>query len=737
MICKKCGAYNPDHATFCKVCAANLKDQTDADEAAQVVEEEETVDQEFRPKRGNVKAPDFSAVRRNESFQAAKAAKEEPVEEEDEEEYEEEVVKPVKKKARFSPTAAPAKKRRIIDEDEDEDEDDLEDDYDEEKDVKSASKKSLFARPSTKKSRPVEEDDEEDEDDEEEGEAERLESEPETTRFARPIPKKRRIEEDDDEDDEDEDDEDDEDEFDDDDDDDDDDYEEYEPTPPRRKKSGRNQNKGNDGGSKIVALLIVCLLAILLIIVGIIAFCNIKGGSMKAKLPTFLQFNCAGKATTDRTTQPQTQQDVAPVETPEASEPTEAPVTGTPVDYSATELKEFVDNEGRPCISISLIVRPKDTVTVIFPARDDFVVQNDEDTDKAWMLTIFKEDLYPNTPVDDPVYTVTPQIMVTHADGTQEQLQVDSFDIVLPTVQLDLMEPAPASIPEDGIMAAEGNTLTIKGKVDDHYVTVTVNGQPIDVYMEGNFDYTYTLAGDAPETITIEASKAAYVPTSYSFTAKPYVFIPEPMTLTVESNVAKLKADTNQKVTVTGTTAPGATLTATPAEEYQTSVVCGAPVVDAEGRFSFEVTFDKYYYGIATINLHAKKEGYEEGEASCMVSRMYADQKSAINGYSKTKSYHEVYKYYTFEKVMADSSAAGLYRFAGKVTAVDPETGIVTVEVESAKGKTATIYVLNASDKWEPDKHVGDKYFLYCTLNGLYTDGTSLYATAWFIKKTK
>ena len=30
MICKECGAYNPDHATYCKVCAANLKDNSDA-----------------------------------------------------------------------------------------------------------------------------------------------------------------------------------------------------------------------------------------------------------------------------------------------------------------------------------------------------------------------------------------------------------------------------------------------------------------------------------------------------------------------------------------------------------------------------------------------------------------------------------------------------------------------------------------------------------------------------------
>ena len=33
MICKECGAYNPDHATYCKVCAANLKGEPEAEPA--------------------------------------------------------------------------------------------------------------------------------------------------------------------------------------------------------------------------------------------------------------------------------------------------------------------------------------------------------------------------------------------------------------------------------------------------------------------------------------------------------------------------------------------------------------------------------------------------------------------------------------------------------------------------------------------------------------------------------
>ena len=774
MICKKCGAYNPDHATFCKVCAANLKDQSDENDTPKVADAEETVEKEFRPRRGNLKAPDFSAARRAETFKAAPKAEKPVVEQDDdEEEEEEEEAAAAKKMPAFSRNAVPANKRRIVDEEDEEDEDD-EDDYEEEE-VKPAGKKSFFSRSTAKKrsvdeeededdedydeededdeddeeekeevkparkkpffaraaapakKRPVQtDDDEEDEDEDEDSGTEKLESEPKTSRFTRPVAKKRPI---DDEDDEDDDDDGYEEE--------DEDYEEYEPTPPRRKKTNRSQSKRGGDGFNIVTLLIVCLLAILLIIIGIIAFCNIKGGATKAKLPGFLQFNCSGKAATEADTQSPKQATV-PDNSNQGNESTDAPVTGLPVDYSATKLEEVLDNEGRPCVKINLFAKPGDTVTIVLPNQDDHVEQNNTASDQQYVLTIPQSCYYPNTPLTESIYTVTPQVLVTHADGTQESLKVDSFDIVFPTVQLQLSDPEQALIPTDGVMAAEDNTLFIKGQVDDHTVTVTVNGQPVkNMYKGGNFDYTYVMTGDEPQNVTIEAYKADYVSTSYTFTVKPYVFIPDPMVLNVESDINKLKADKHQKVVVKGTTVAGATLTATPVAEYQTAVVCGAPVVDADGNFSFEVTFNDKYYGIAAIMLHAKKEGYEEGEATCIVSRMYADQKTAVTGFGKTKSYHEVYKGIKFDDVMADPTAPGLYRFSGKVMAYDAATGVVTMEIESSSKAKATIYVLNASEKWEPDKHVGDKYFLYCTLNGLYTDGTSLYVTAWFIKKTK
>ena len=152
--------------------------------------------------------------------------------------------------------------------------------------------------------------------------------------------------------------------------------------------------------------------------------------------------------------------------------------------------------------------------------------------------------------------------------------------------------------------------------------------------------------------------------------------------------------------------------------------------MDAEGNFSFEVTFGKDYYGIASITIHAKKDGYEEGETNCIVSRMYADKAKAINGFGK--SYHEVPNPYAFSKVLANPNDGGFYRFVGTIKEIDPETGVITFTAKTSSKETTTMYVINAVLNWDATKYVGKAFKLYCTLNGLYTDGTSLYATAWF-----
>ena len=525
MICKKCGAYNPDHATFCKVCAANLKEQSDADDAVQVTEAEEVAEKEFRPRQGSVKAPDFSSARRAGSFRAAQKT-EEPVEKEDLEEDddtdEEEEVKPAAKKSLFSRMAAPVKKHRVVDDDQDEDEDDEED---------------------------------EDDYDDDGGDAEKLESEPKTTRFARPASKKASIEDDDDDEDEEDDDEDEGDEeedgYDDSDyDDGDDDYEEYEPTPPRRKKPVRAKGKNSNGGFNIIALLIICLVTILLIIVGIVLFCNLKDAKTKSMLPEKLQFNCIGKASTSEKGNTEDEDSASSrdnsgdSEQPEDSDdqPSDSPVTGVPLDYSVAQLTEMNNS-----VEIIVNTRPGDIVYVKLPTQPDTVRTNETDSDLSYRIDIPKECYYPGEPLTEAEQTITPQIIVKHTDGNEETLKIDSFTLSFPTIHLELTNPVQSAITEDGVMAPEGNEMVIKGQVDDHTVSVSINGKHVDnIYTGGNFDYTYALSGEEPEEVEIVATKDNYVTTSCSFTLKPYVFIPEKMQLSVDGDVSKLKADKNR-----------------------------------------------------------------------------------------------------------------------------------------------------------------------------------------------
>ena len=49
MICKECGAYNPDHATYCKVCAANLKGEPEVAAPAEAEVEQQPTKRFSRP----------------------------------------------------------------------------------------------------------------------------------------------------------------------------------------------------------------------------------------------------------------------------------------------------------------------------------------------------------------------------------------------------------------------------------------------------------------------------------------------------------------------------------------------------------------------------------------------------------------------------------------------------------------------------------------------------------------
>ena len=208
---------------------------------------------------------------------------------------------------------------------------------------------------------------------------------------------------------------------------------------------------------------------------------------------------------------------VGPITVPEAA--LNVPADEAPTDYLAATLERMQDNEDRPCVSISLTTRPGDTLTIMLPNQDDYTVVNEDDDDQPYILVIPEVCYYPNVPLSSPVYTVTPLILVTHADGTQDFLQVDPFEIVFPAVELELFEPAG---PDEIVAAAAGCRFRITGKAEDHTVSVTVNGQSVtDIYEEGYFEYIYTVTGAASETVTVDASRENRVSSSVVFTVMP------------------------------------------------------------------------------------------------------------------------------------------------------------------------------------------------------------------------
>lgn len=74
MICKECGAYNPDHATYCKVCAASLKSEPEAVNTPAEPEEEQQPTKRFsRPSW--VMPESAEAVQQTADETAAKAEK--------------------------------------------------------------------------------------------------------------------------------------------------------------------------------------------------------------------------------------------------------------------------------------------------------------------------------------------------------------------------------------------------------------------------------------------------------------------------------------------------------------------------------------------------------------------------------------------------------------------------------------------------------------------------------------
>ena len=671
MICKECGAYNPDHATYCKVCAANLKGEPETEPVETPVEDPQPTKRFSRP---SWVVPE----------QAKKAA--EPVEEAAEEAAEEveDVIDEVEDAAEEvveEPVKKPAKRAREPEPEEEPDDDDP-DSYE----VKS-DRPIWTPTHAKKRAKVVEEDEDEETETESEAEDDSIYNDEEAL-------------------------------------DQDDESFEYEPTPPKRKSAKKKSN----------TLFTVLLIAIIVVIVCILIagglFLLNKAGVLKCggDSSSASMLNCAGSRKT--TTDPGNQganESAAPVSTPEAMP-----------DEKVATLLEYVDDSGKEYVAITVLVPAHGSMTIDFPHQPDHKATNDKDIAYPRRVNIPVEIFYPNTPLEVATQTIQPNITVTTVEGNTYQVECPSFTKTFSPLTITLASP---TAKEDGsIMAAEGNIVHIEGKMSPYdYMqnpTLTINGIATNVYDGGVFMQDYNLTGTGSETIEIIAKQNNCVTASTTLTVDPYVFVPDPMVLTVKDDIASLKADKSGKLTVTGTTLPGATLTAT--SDDTTRVLCGTVTVDAEGKFFFGITMDSSFYGISTITLNATKEGAEDGSTTFVVSRSYADNKAFIKAYGK--KYKEVNRGITMQEILADLNTYAGNDYGFRIIATVNEVindGDKTVVKMTIVKTNEIVYVRNMSTKWTPQDNIGGKYRIYCNLLGSYQDTGCAEFLGWFVYNQK
>ncbi len=655
MICKECGAYNPDHATYCKVCAANLKGEPEAEATeTPVVEDPQPTKRFSRPSwvvpEQNVKAAE-----------AVKKPAEEPVEEidEDDEFVEQSIEEPVEK------PSARAKRRKPVREEDYDDEDDDPDSYE------TVAPASTWATPRAEKHTVASDrEDVEDENEEEEvyHDEEALDQ--------------------------------------------DDDSFEYEPTPPKRKT---NKKKGNT------------LFTILLIAIIVVIACILVGGGLFLLNKTGI-LKCDGaKKTNSETDLPSAAATLEPGTTPEVQP-----------DEKVATLLEYVDDSGKDYVAITVLIPAHGSMTIDFPHQDDYKATNDKDVAYPRRVNIPVEIFYPNEPADEATLTIQPKITVTTQVDSTYEVACPSFTRTLPTLNISLTSPTTR---EDGsYMAADGNVVHIEGKMSPYDFnqspTLLINGVSYPVYDEGVFMMDYNMTGSTSEPIEIKVTQNNAVSAVETLTVDPYVFIPDPMVLDVKDDIASLKADKNGKLTVTGTTLPGATLTAT--SDDTTRVLCGTVTVDAEGKFSFGITMDNSFYGISTITLTGTKEGAEDGSTTFVVSRSYKDKDAFIKAYSK--KYKEVNSHITMQEILADlGTYAGNeygFRIIATVNEIIQDGNNSYVKMTIAK-TNEVVYVRNMSTKWTPQDNIGGKYRIYCNLIGTYGDTGCAEFLGWFSYVTK
>lgn len=315
---------------------------------------------------------------------------------------------------------------------------------------------------------------------------------------------------------------------------------------------------------------------------------------------------------------------------------------------------------------------------------------------------------------DSTTVSVTPEVEVTLPDGTTKMLDVPSVTMTVPQVSLTLTAPVGESVEA----TADGSPIKIEGTVTDHTTKVFVNGTEVTVFEGGTFSYDYTPTAEENQTIVVEAKKAGCMGTSQTIAVTPHVVKALPLALTSQNAVIKAA---DGKAIVEGTAVPGATITAIC---ENSNVTCGAVSVTETGSFTcvIEVPKEGYY----EVNFAATAEGYDNAAVTCTIERKPTTKSSSYK--EKALNLNKNY-----EKVAGGQSDATTLKFTGKVKEIIPnEAGLVIFKLEDSAGNV--VYVCNRSDKNKIENNDLNKSKTVAGYNaGLYPETTNPYIWGWFI----
>ncbi len=396
-------------------------------------------------------------------------------------------------------------------------------------------------------------------------------------------------------------------------------------------------------------------------------------------------------------------------ETPVAEAPVvEEPVLGAD-DVSATIVDDEVD--GVEMFRITVQAPNESLVTVVTKANlEEDTVEVTKDNQVA--IRVPKAVFLPGNYCDSTTVQVTPQLSIMLPDGTTKPVDLPACTVTVPQVSLVITEPEAASVEAP----ADGSKIKIAGTVTDHMCKVTVNDEEVKVYEGGEFSYYYVPTDAEDQEVTIIAQKENYMTATQTIHVTPYVI--KDMEIKVTEDIASLTA-IEGKVTITGTVPAGTTMTAI---ANSPNVSLGEVTV-TDTTFSCVATVSNE--GVYKVTLDASCEGYNDGTAEATIECPTSIKSSLY----KTKALN-VNKNYA--KVSEGKVTDEKLLFAGTIKEIITTTPYTIFTVADSSGNI--VYVCNRSTKMQVTANkIGKKCTVAGFNNGLYPDTTSPYIWAWYI----